>query len=163
MSEGASYHEDGRTFLNKNKKKYDVIFGDAFRSFYAVPYNLTTREAVGALSNSLTDKGIVIVNLVSALQGDKSLFLQAEYATFKKVFPQVYLAPVADKSNGQLVQNIMLIALKSHEVPTLMSVDSDMKKLLDHFIVATSFTTTVPALTDDYAPVENYIMKLAEN
>jgi len=39
------FHEDARTFLNKNKNKYDVIYGDAFNPSFRSPTMLATREA----------------------------------------------------------------------------------------------------------------------
>jgi predicted membrane-bound spermidine synthase len=61
------FHEDGRVYLNKTQKKYDVIFGDAFSSHYSVPYQLTTKEAIQKKYNILNDDGIVILNIISAL------------------------------------------------------------------------------------------------
>ncbi len=62
------FHEDGRVFLNQNKKIYDVIFGDAFTSWYSVPYQLSTREAVEKKYNSLSMSGLVILNLISSIE-----------------------------------------------------------------------------------------------
>ena len=106
------YHEDGRVYLNKTQKKYDAIFGDAFTSHYSLPYQLTTKEAVQKKFDILQENGIVILNIISAIEGEKGKFLRAEYATYKSIFPQVYLFPVRDQNNGNDVQNIILIALK---------------------------------------------------
>ncbi|MEI8252298.1 MAG: hypothetical protein WCG25_00765 [bacterium] len=42
----------------------------------------------------------------------------AEYATYKEIFPQVYIFPVADLKNVDNVQNIILVALKSKDKQT---------------------------------------------
>ena len=63
--------------------------------------------------NLLEDDGVVLVNLISSLEGKKGKFLRAEYLTYKEIFPQVYLFPVKDKGDPYIVQNIVLIALKS--------------------------------------------------
>ena len=88
------YHEDARVFLNQNTKKYDAILGDAFSSWYLVPYQLTTEEAIRRQYDSLSLSGAVILNIVSSIEGEMGEFLRAEYKTYKKVFPQVYLLPV---------------------------------------------------------------------
>ena len=80
------YHEDGRVYINKTREKYDVIFGDAFSSRYSIPYQLTTKEAVQKEYDILNDNGLVILNVISALDGEKGEFLRAEYATYKKNF-----------------------------------------------------------------------------
>ncbi len=80
------YHEDGRTFINRTKEKYDVVMIDAFKSIYSIPYQLTTKETVEKIYQMLSHKGVVILNMVSAINGKKGEFLRAEYATYKAVF-----------------------------------------------------------------------------
>jgi spermidine synthase len=153
------HHEDGRTFLNRTKKKYDVIFGDAFTSYYALPYQLTTRETVQKMYKTLNDDGVVLVNIISSIEGEKGKFLRAEYATFKTVFPQVYLFPVNEFNDGSKVQNIMLIALKSNQKPAFRNNDPELNKYLQN-LWKTEIKKDVPVLTDDYAPVDTYTMKI---
>lgn len=153
------YHEDGRTFLNKTKNKYDVIFGDAFKSFYALPYQLTTKEAVQKMYDALNNDGVALINIISAIEGEKGEFLRAEYATFKAVFPQVYLFPVENASDGFKVQNIMLVALKSTKEPSFKSEDAELNQYLEHRWNK-EIKMDMPILTDDYAPVDYYITKL---
>lgn len=152
------YHQDGRVYLNKTSKKYDVIFGDAFSSRYSLPYQLTTKEAVQKKFNILNDKGVVILNVISAITGDKGKFLRAEYATYKSVFPQVYIFPVQNPDNGQEVQNIIIVALKSKDIidSTFSSNELSLNKYLQHQWT-TKIDLDLPILTDDYAPVDYYI------
>jgi spermidine synthase len=65
------FHADARVFLNQNTKKYDAIFGDAFTSWYSIPYQLTTREAIQAHYDTLTESGVLILNVISAIEGKK--------------------------------------------------------------------------------------------
>ncbi len=156
------HHEDGRTFLNTTKTKYDVIFGDAFNSFYSIPYQLTTQEAVLRMHGLLNEGGVVIENIISSIEGEKGRFLRAEYATFASVFPQVYLFPVRDAEDGSGVQNVMLIALKSEREAALKNDDQELSAYLQHLWTG-KISTDVPLLTDDFAPVDNYILKIVEN
>jgi len=152
------YHEDGRVFLNKTQEKYDVIFGDAFSSHYSLPYQLTTKEAVQKKYNILNDDGMVILNLISAIEGEKGKFLRAEYATYKSLFPQVYLFPVTYSLYGNIVQNIILVALKSEKEQTLHDSDPKLDEYLLHLWKKT-VDADMPILTDDFAPVDYYINK----
>jgi spermidine synthase len=152
------HHEDARVFLNNNQKKYDAIYVDAFNSHLSIPYQLTTKEAVQEIYNSLNDGGTVIINIISAFQGDKSKFLRAELATYKSIFPQVYLFRV-DNSDAYRVQNVMLVAVKS---PAAVNFYSDNAELysLAQMIYDAPVGDDLPVLTDDYAPVDYYTMNL---
>lgn len=152
------YHQDGRIFLNNTKNKYDVIFGDAFGSRYSIPYQLTTKEAVEKEYNILNDKGIIIQNIISAVEGKKGEFLRAEYATYKEIFPQVYVFLVNNKDNGYKVQNLMLVALKSTDIPTFIDSDPQLNEYLNH-LWKNEIVLDMPILTDDFAPVDYYINK----
>ncbi|MBT3539214.1 fused MFS/spermidine synthase [Candidatus Parcubacteria bacterium] len=153
------FHEDGRTFLNTTNKKYDVVFGDAFSSFYSLPYQLTTKEAVQKTYDVLNDNGVALVNIISAIEGDKGKFLRAEYATYKSIFPHVYIVPVANPGDAFHIQNIMLIALKGDVPPSFESEDSEINSRLDH-VWKKEIPDDIPILTDEYAPVDYYIYQL---
>ena len=151
----AIYHQDARIYLNENKKKYDVIFVDAFNSAAAIPFQLTTKEAVIKEYNALNDGGVIMVNIISAIEGEKGKFARAEYATYKKVFPQVFLFPVQNINDGSETQNIMLVALKSEKIPNWESSDKEMSGFLSR-VWKKPIADDVPVLTDDFAPVEYY-------
>ncbi|MFC1884000.1 fused MFS/spermidine synthase [Thermodesulfobacteriota bacterium] len=154
------FHEDARTYLNRNKKQYDVIFVDVFNtgSNFSIPFQLTTREAVKRMHNSLSDDGFVLMNVISAIKGEKGKFLRAEYATFKSVFPQVYLFTV-DSLDGSDVQNIMFAALKTKKRPLFKSRIYEFNRYLKRLWVK-DIELDVPVLIDDYAPVEQLMKEL---
>lgn len=149
------YHQDARIYLNENKKKYDVIFGDAFNSASAIPFQLTTKEAVAKEYNALNDGGVIMVNIISAIEGQKGKFARAQYATYKKIFPQVFLFAVQNIKDGNETQNIMLVALKSEKISKLESPDKEIERFLSH-VWKKPIADDVPVLTDDFAPVEYY-------
>ncbi len=152
-------HEDGRTFLNRNRREYDVIFLDAYRSIYSVPYQLTTVEAVRKMHKGLKPDGVLIANFISAIEGDNGLFLRAEAATMKSVFSQVYLFPVDDPENAEKAQNVVLVALKSPDRPRFYSEDRELNACLRHLWIK-EVKADVPVLTDDFAPVDAYIARI---
>lgn len=149
-------NEDGRTFLNRSNNRYDVLFCDAFASVYSIPFQLTTQESVRRMYGVLNNEGVALVNIMSAIEGKDGRFLRAAYNTFRSVFPRVYLFPVSSGDDGKLFQNIMLVAVKGNSIPALTSGDPELSGYLRHH-----WQKEVPQdmkiLTDDYAPVEDYI------
>ena len=150
------YHNDGRVFLkNAASDSYDVIFMDAFGSLFSVPYQLTTVEAVRDMHRSLTDDGVVIFNIGSAISGPASSFLRAEFATYRSIFADVHLYKVRADSADERLQNLMIVACKTQCISESGFEVTSVNKLL-----ANRYTGTVPAdlpiLTDDLAPVERY-------
>ncbi len=156
------HHEDARTFLNTTDKKFDVIFGDAFNSQYSIPFHLTTKEAVQKNYDILTDKGVVILNVISAVEGDRGKFLRAEYATYKSIFPHVLVFPVRDNQYGDRVQNIILVASKNPQLPPSTSSDSEINRYLAQYW-SQEIPLDMPILTDDYAPVDYYISQILKD
>jgi predicted membrane-bound spermidine synthase len=144
------YNEDGRIFLNNLNKKYDAILLDVFGSNLTIPYSMTTRETLQLIHNHLTDSGVVMMNIISPITGDKSQFLQAQYATFASVFPHVLLYPVQFSTEPDRVQNVVLVASKTKNSnfppPEALSV------LPSPFAGEVSKNRLI--FTDDYAPVE---------
>lgn len=157
------YHEDGRTFLNRETKniadfkKYDAILIDAFKS-YSIPFHLTTVESIKMISELLSDEGVVIVNIISAIEGEKGKFLRSEYHTFKSIFPQVEIYPLNLPQDGNATQNIMLVALKSQATGKILSADPKLNNFLNSRWNK-EIANDLPLLTDDFAPVDQYIIK----
>ncbi len=147
-------HQDARTFLNRNTQTYDVIFSDVFRSD-SIPFHLTTSEAIAKLYGALTENGVLLINVISGIDGPRGEFLRAEVATLKKYFPQVYVFAVSDAENGYTVQNLMVAALKTKKVPKFYSRDPEMHGYLQHLWIK-PIAEDVAALTDDFAPVDRY-------
>jgi spermidine synthase len=153
------YHEDGRTFLNNTNKQYDAIFIDAFNSHLSIPFQLTTLETVERVYKNLADNGVVLVNIVSGIKGEKGKFLRAELATYQQVFPQTFLFPVWNKIKAEEMQNIMLVALKSDQKPEFKNADKEINSYLANLITS-KIELDMPVLTDNHAPVDYYTMKI---
>lgn len=160
-------HEDGRIFLNHNSEKFDVIYGDAFASYFSIPFQLTTHEAMGKIYQSLADDGVFILNVISALEGEKSLLFKAEYKTLSSVFPQLYVFPAYyyNGDNLNLHQNIIIVASKDakrlNREELLSRATARQKELLERFWEKEiELAPGTRILTDDFAPVDYYISKL---
>ena len=107
------------------------------------------------MHGALNDEGAVLVNIISAVEGDRGKFLRAEYATFAGVFPQVHLFLVQEPDDGAKVQNIVLVALRSPKRPPMYSRDTELDRYLHHLWIR-EIKGDTSMLTDDYAPTERY-------
>lgn len=149
------YHEDGRTFLNRQQESYDVIFMDAFKSLYAIPPHLTTKEAIVRMHALLKPGGLVLLNAISAIEGAQGQFLRAEYYTYKEIFPEVLLFPVQYPDDPYRSQNIILLALKQKLRGEISCPDPVLAGYLKHRWTKEIVKDT-SLLTDDFAPVDYY-------
>ena len=151
------YHEDARTYLNRNKKIYNLIFVDVFRSS-SIPFHVTTKEAIGKMAEALDDDGILMMNVISSIEGETGEFVRAQIATLKTAFSQVYIYPVQDRDNAKLVQNLMVVALKSKSIPKFYSRDAKLNDYLSHLWI-NPIVEDQAVLTDDFAPVDRYSLR----
>ncbi len=152
------FHEDGRLFLNRATEKYDAILVDAFKS-HSLPYQLATREAIAKEYDLLNDEGVVLVNLISAVEGENGELLRAVYWTYKGSFPQVNIYAVNFPEDGKQVQNLILVATKSKKPQKSYSTNPEWSGYLNHLWVP-DIIQDVPVLTDEYAPADRYTMKV---
>lgn len=153
-------HEDGRVYLNTNDERYDAIFVDVFKN-YLIPFQMTTLEAAQKEYNLLAENGAVFVNIISAIQGDRGKFLRAEYATYKQIFPQVYVFTDYYLFEGTRFQNLTFVAFKSKEIPSFTSNNKELSGYLEHLWKG-EIKMDMPVLTDDYAPVDEYLVMAFE-
>lgn len=151
----AIINEDGRSYLNRNTKKYDIIYMDAYNS-YIPPYHLTTRETVTELKRSVSADGVVIVNMISPIVG-RNEFLQAVYKTYKTAFPEIAVLQIAMDRNPRDIQNVLLIAAQNRSLKERLVRGLNRQSIRE---VNLAVSDDIQALTDDFAPIEHYIQKL---
>ncbi len=164
----AVHHDDARRFLARAQagplsgtEKYQVALVDVFTSHLAVPFHLSTRETLTALSALLDDNGVVLVNCISAAEGPRSRFYRALLATYRSVFPRVESFLVLSPDNPQEFQNILIAAFKSPAAPVLSSPKPDIQTMLaTRYEAAAARPGDPPVLTDDFAPVDHYLLNI---
>ncbi len=144
------YHEDGRKYLNNSDKKYDCILIDAFKGTNA-PFQLTTLEAMYNAKRSLNDNGIVITNVISAVDGTKSDFIKYEFSTYKAIFDDVKVFKVSNDIDNQELQNLILIAFKNKNSENDPEKYEVYKNLIETEIV--NFESDKNIVTDDLCPI----------
>lgn len=143
------YHQDGRSFLNYTNNKYDCIFIDAFKGV-SVPFELTTYEAIQKAKNRLNDNGIVITNIISALEGKEADFIKYEYATYEAVFDEVKIYKVSPNRENTQRQNLILIGIKG-KMNSNEEKEETYQELLQTEL--TNFSSDKEVVTDNYAPI----------
>lgn len=146
------YTKDGRSFLNYNKDtKYDAILIDAFKGLNA-PFELTTYEAMKKAYNNLNENGIVITNIISALEGKDTKFIEYEYNTYKAVFDDVKLFKVKEERAKQERQNLILMGIKGN-TNINNEKQEEYQELLSSEIQ--DFKSDRQIVTDNFAPIGN--------
>ena len=143
------YYEDGRTFLNRNTQKYDVIYIDAFNSHLSVPYQLTTVEAIQKVKKSLSKNGVVITNLLATLQNGPKKFLLSELKTYQEIFNEVKTIRVNNETSKATLQNFLIIASNTPH---------DLQNFQHQKLISLN-TADSHVLTDNLAPVNYYLAK----
>lgn len=152
-----NYSMDGRVFLNNNKKQYDVIFLDAYRNGDAIPFQLSTKQAYQHIYDSLSDNGLVFINIISSINGKGSKLFKSEYLTLDAVFDQVLVFPIWDR-NVRTNQNIVLVGRKGDKVfnNKLSESEDYLKKLNLNSMDVSDYLKGGKIFSDDYAPVEYF-------
>lgn len=148
------FTQDARVFLNRCTRKYDIVYLDTFGSAVAVPHYLTTEETARRIYDALSPDGVVMLNLVSAIDGYWGKFFRAEFATYRKVFPQVEVFKPDDRPGD--FRNVLVAAFKNPAAPHLTSNDPEIRSYLSHRWTK-PIENDMPSLTDDFAPVEVYL------
>lgn len=148
-------HADGRHFINQASGSYDLIMLDAYSSVIP-PFQLLTKEAVGHMDRLLAPGGLVVANLISGAEGQKSRLARAAYTTFKNSFSEVQAFRVSPKYSTTRRQNVMLLAghksLDQAEQDRLGMINPEFAEILKTRLAYE--VSQGQLLSDDYAPVE---------
>ena len=169
---------DARLYLAKlpSDRAFDIVFGDAVNDF-AVPHQITTVEFDRLVNQHLTPHGWYVTTIIDDPRHGQ--FTAALIRTLQNVFPHVYLFPLgSDMLNGSGRNTFEILASSdaldearwkatrprlSDGKETLTQAEWDRvgaylsEANLKAFLEKHS---SVPALTDDYAPTDNYLAPL---
>ena len=99
---------DARTYLEQEGPLYDAIVNDTFDAGEPAP-GLVGEEAARAVRARLVPGGLYLTNVVSALEGPRSAFLQQQVDTLQTAFSQVDILPCA-KDNLTEEDNVIIVA-----------------------------------------------------
>ena len=161
--------EDGRRYLQRHERRYDVIVLDAYYSD-SIPFHLATQEFMRLVHDRLNPGGVVVANVIGALQGPESKLFRAFYRTYRSVFPSVAVHPVDFQRDATAIRNIIVVAANAAlprtdflqrrwaEQRAKHPRAPDLRRAIalrwERFVP----TRDVPVLTDDYAPTDALIL-----
>jgi spermidine synthase len=154
------FTEDGRRFLQRTNRKYDLIVLDAFNR-YSVPFHLVTREFFELCSERLNAGGYLEMNFISHTRGEANDALASVSATLASVFTEQYAFTNDAKSRQR--RNWILAAGSGPPMPDAQlfatiaaanDVNRKYRALAAHYIAAGPDRTGGKILTDQYAPIE---------
>jgi SAM-dependent methyltransferase len=147
--------DDGRHYLNRCRKKYDVVVLDAFLGDSS-PSHLLTREAFASIRKVLKPGGTLVINSFGELEEGRDFFGASLNRTLKEVFPGVRLHTNA--------RGALFFAATDHPIPTfarepdLSAVHPDVEPEVEAIIH--SHLEAAPdhgmILTDNYNPIDYY-------
>jgi spermidine synthase len=109
--------DDGRNYLEKTEKLYDLIVLDAFID-QTVPPHLTTKECFQVIFKHLGSEGVFAFNIIGDLSGRYSHSLRSVYKTFSSVFPQTYLFETERERNVIFIGTASADRLSRQEIVT---------------------------------------------
>jgi len=156
--------DDARRFLRSSPARYDLIFGDAYSGVRCVPAHLVTREFFGLVASRLNDRGVYIMNITSAVEGDDAILFRCVAKTLSEVF-QDQCVFCTRPGEPEAVQNVFVVAA-SHDlgVDSIRTGQRGNRALVDdlfrgHLPPDQCDLTGGMILTDDYNPVEYLVAK----
>jgi len=147
--------DDGRHYLNRCRKKYDVVVLDAFLGDSS-PSHLLTREAFTSIRGVLRPGGVLVINCFGDVEEGRDFFATSINRTLKAVFAGVHLHTVA--------RGALFFAASDHSIPSFArepdlsvvhpEIQPEVEALLHSHLDASPDHGMV--LTDNYNPIEFY-------
>ena len=149
-----STNEDARWFLMRSRRRYDIIFGDAFNDI-SIPYHLTTREFVELQKEHLMPGGVMASNVIDNVpRGD---FLPSYLRTVQSVFGDRNVTVLAERDGyARDAQSTLVVVAGNLGFHFPESAVSVPRRDIDDAFRRGHWTL----LTDDYAPVDNLVAPL---
>jgi spermidine synthase len=149
---------DGRMYVKRTKKKYDMIFLDAYRG-EQIPFHLTTVEFLRELKGKLKEGGVIVSNILSE---SNNKYFWSMVKTYKEEFKSLYLFKGKDEGNfifiampGDVHMENEAFLTKAMKIQSSNGMTVDLKKLPWSYSFK-KYEKDSKVLTDDFAPVNLY-------
>jgi hypothetical protein len=108
------------------------------------------------LTSAFATALVVLINLLSAFEGDRGRFFRALFATYAGIFPKVMAFDVDNPQDPSGWQNLIIVAFSSEAWSPSPNPDGDIASMLANRI-QTSIVQDLPPLTVEFAPVDRYV------
>jgi spermidine synthase len=161
--------QDGRMFLEDADEAYDCVVLDAFTIGGRIPFHLVTKEFLELCRQRMTDGGVFIMNINSAIEGPNSRIFHSMQATIEAVFPTSYVFAKDHRLAGrENSTNIVLVATRDevrlsdtewsyradrHRSASYIS-RAHLRRCTDDLLTDLPELSQATPFTDDYAPIE---------
>ncbi|MGI8984367.1 MAG: fused MFS/spermidine synthase [Acidimicrobiales bacterium] len=137
---------------------YDLVLGDAFGGL-AVPWHLTTREFLAEVRSRLAPGGVYLMNLIDY---PPLRFARAELATLSGLFDGLALIAPPDVIEGRRGGNLVLVAgagpLDVDRLAGAIAARGGAEVVVAGPALA-ELVGGAPVLTDDWAPVDQWLSR----
>jgi spermidine synthase len=149
--------DDGRHFLNRCRKKYDVVVLDAFLGDSS-PSHLLTREAFTAVRNVLRPGGVLVINAFGDVETGHDFFAASLDKTLKKVFGDQSVRIHGNGDGGLFYVATVRTPIEFVHQPDLRQVHPDVVRDTRDTYDGIKYTSPDHGLvlTDNYNPAEFY-------
>lgn len=148
------HHEDGRTYLSKQRGPYDIVIVDAYKQPY-LPWHLSTREFFASCRASLKPGGLLGINV--ATFSKKSPLLDSLEKTISTEFKHLHRISIPNHDIN-FTNNIVVASQQTPQLHNLASRFPNLPAHLLHKIEqrlqSVHIKADVRAFDDDWAPVE---------
>lgn len=126
---------DARVYANQADTDYDIVVMDAYGDI-SVPFSLMTKEYGDSISRLTKPGGVVIVNIIAALEGDCLPLLQATHAAYTNHFDNAYYIKYPGTANSVRSNLIAVYSDKEQTIPdfTQHTHLDDSKLYTDNFM-----------------------------
>lgn len=156
---------DARAALRGMEGGFDAILVDLFQES-RFSFHVATRESLEAMRGKLSPGGLVVQNLNGSLEGESSRLFRAVLRTYREAFPTVYVFANhwPDRGGPHLRRNLLIVAtgaprLEAEEIlRRAEAISLALARAAGDLVEAPIPTDDVPALTDDYAPVDGLLV-----
>ena len=137
---------------------YDIVLGDAFGGL-AVPWHLTTREFLEGVRARLGAGGVYLMNLIDY---PPMRFARSELATLALMFDGLAVIAPPDVIEGRRGGNVVLVAgvgpLDGSRLASAIAARGGAEVVVSGPALA-DFVDGAPALSDDFAPVDQWLSR----
>lgn len=147
--------DDGRYYLRRTDRRYDLVGIDAYRQPY-IPFQLTTKEFFQEVSDHLLPNGSVVVNVGRA--GLDYRLVDVIASTMRAVFPHVYEIDVKGYDNTMVIGTGDAASLDNfRRNAAALPSSSILRAVAERSLTGGNMREIQPGgrvFTDDLAPVE---------
>jgi spermidine synthase len=159
--------QDGRMFVRTTEHEYDCVILDAFTIGGRIPFHLVTRQFFQLCHDRMSDDGVFVMNINSAIQGPLAHIFLSMYHTLQSVFPHTYAFVLGQGGSQYASTNVILVSSKGGEVSPQQWRDRArryqsrsyieppmIQRMVEDLLTDVPDVSRAPVFTDDYAPIE---------